>query len=81
MRKLADRVGAETGRARFLVAEVGGDRANEEMKLYTEGHDRLHSAYGFLYLYADRLTPELVAEALGEWPDAPGIGWPISSMT
>jgi len=76
LRKLADRVGAETGRARFLVAEVGGDRANEEMKLYTQGSDRLHSAYGFLYLYADRLTTELVDGGPAMWPGVEGEGWP-----
>ena len=37
---------------------------------------RLHSAYGFDFLYADRLTPTLVAESAGRWPDRPEIGWP-----
>ncbi|MFH7611462.1 alpha-amylase family glycosyl hydrolase, partial [Pseudomonas syringae pv. tagetis] len=27
-------------------------------------------------LYAERLTPALVADAVARWPDAPGIGWP-----
>lgn len=61
---------------RFLVAEVAGDRANEEMHLYTEGTDRLQSAYGFLYLYAPELTPELVREGPAMWPGTPGEGWP-----
>ncbi|MFC5344598.1 alpha-glucosidase [Brevundimonas staleyi] len=61
---------------RFLVAEVAGDRANEEMHLYTEGTDRLQSAYGFLYLYAPKLTPELVREGPAMWPGTPGEGWP-----
>jgi alpha-glucosidase len=37
---------------------------------------RLHSAYGFDFLYADRLTPTLVAESAGRWPDRPDMGWP-----
>jgi alpha-glucosidase len=61
---------------RFTVAEVGGDDALREMKSFTEGEGRLNSAYGFNFLYADRLTPKLVREAADAWPDAPGTGWP-----
>ena len=61
---------------RFMVAEVGGDDNLREMRLFTEGGHRCHSAYGFEFLYAPRLTPALVAEALTSWPDAPGHGWP-----
>ena len=60
----------------FTVAEVGGDDAAREMKLFTEGDHRLNSAYGFNFLYAERLTPTLVCGALSEWPDADGMGWP-----
>src|SRR5690606_6360791 len=60
---------------RFTVAEVGGDDAAREMKLFTAGDRRLHSAYGFDFLYADRLTPQLVRKAAEGWPDAPGVGW------
>ncbi len=76
LRHLADDYGLATGKDRFLVAEVGGDRANEEMKLYTEGDDRLHSAYGFLYLYADRLSTELVDRGPAMWPGVADEGWP-----
>ena len=61
---------------RFTVAEVGGDHADREMKEYTAGTDRLHSAYGFLYLYADTLKSELVAQGETMWPDQQGEGWP-----
>ncbi|MDX2210531.1 MAG: alpha-amylase family glycosyl hydrolase [Sphingopyxis sp.] len=61
---------------RFTVAEVGGDDHDREMKLFTAGGRRLDSAYGFNFLYAERLTPALVADALRAWPDADGIGWP-----
>lgn len=60
----------------FTMAEVGGDEALAEMQLYTAGENRLNSAYGFDFLYADELTPELVATALAQWPDRRGIGWP-----
>ncbi|WP_326914279.1 alpha-amylase family glycosyl hydrolase [Sphingopyxis chilensis] len=61
---------------RFTVAEVGGDDAVREMKLFTAGEGRLSTAYGFDFLYADKLTPQLVREAAEQWPDAPGTGWP-----
>lgn len=61
---------------RFTVAEIGGEDALREMKLYTRADDRLNSSYGFDFLYADALTPAVIAEALGEWPDRPGMGWP-----
>ena len=60
----------------FTVAEVGGDDAEAEMKAFTQGDARLNSAYGFNFLYADRLTPSLVCAALAEWPDEEGLGWP-----
>ncbi len=61
---------------RFTVAEVGGDHADREMKEFTAGNDRLHSAYGFLYLYADTLKGELIGIGDGMWPDQQGEGWP-----
>jgi alpha-glucosidase len=58
------------------VAEVGGADAEVEMKSFTSGTGRLHSAYGFNFLYAERLTPSLVDHAVTAWPDVQGIGWP-----
>lgn len=60
----------------FSLAEVGGEQALAEMHEFTRGANRLDSAYGFDFLYADRLTPALVASAAGAWPDSPGTGWP-----
>ncbi len=60
----------------FTVAEVGGDHAETEMKAFTRGEGRLNSTYGFNFLYARHLTPALVREAMEEWPDEPGMGWP-----
>ena len=62
--------------ARFTVAEVGGERAAAEMKLYTAGETRLNSAYGFDYLYAEALTPEVVRDTIRNWPGMDGEGWP-----
>ncbi|WP_294258949.1 alpha-amylase family glycosyl hydrolase [uncultured Sphingomonas sp.] len=71
LRTLADRYPG-----RFTVAEVGGPAPEAEMHLFTAGETRLNSAYGFNFLYADRLTPALVRDAVAEWPEAPGVGWP-----
>jgi alpha-glucosidase len=60
---------------RFTVAEVGGEQADREMKLFTQG-SRLNSAYGFNFLYADTLTPELIHQSMALWPGEEGEGWP-----
>jgi alpha-glucosidase len=59
---------------RFTLAEVGGYHALSEMQAFTEGDARLNSAYGFDFLYAEQLTPELVARIANEWPES--AGWP-----
>jgi alpha-glucosidase len=60
--------------ARFTLAEVGGAHALGEMQAFTAGEARLNSAYGFDFLYADKLTPALVAQIASEWPET--AGWP-----
>ncbi|WP_344697553.1 alpha-amylase family glycosyl hydrolase [Sphingomonas rosea] len=69
VRTLLDDYGA------FAVAEVGGEQAFREMHDYT-ADGRLHSAYGFDYLYADRLTPALVAQSAAHWAASEVAGWP-----
>ncbi|HJR82888.1 MAG TPA: alpha-glucosidase [Sphingomicrobium sp.] len=59
---------------RFTVAEVGGPEPLAEMRAFTQGDARLNSAYGFDFLYADRLTPTLVKRAVEDWPE--DAGWP-----
>ena len=71
LRALLDRYGAT-----FTVAEVGGPSPEAEMHAFTQGDRRLNSAYGFNFLYANNLTPALVRDALAQWPDTPGAGWP-----
>jgi len=61
---------------RFTVAEIGGEGAEADLPAYTQGTQRLHTAYGFNFLYADRLSPALVRRAMGDWPQTPGTGWP-----
>jgi alpha-glucosidase len=53
--------------AGFTVAEVGGDTPLTEMRAFTQGETRLNSAYSFDFLYAERLTPELVARVAEDW--------------
>jgi len=70
-----ERLRGVTGDA-FTVAEVGGPNPLDEMHAFTAGDRRLNSAYGFDFLYAEALTPTLVARAVMDWPDSPGMGWP-----
>jgi alpha-glucosidase len=59
---------------RFTLSEVGGDHALAEMQTFTQGNARLNSAYGFDFLYAESLTPELVTRVAEDWPES--AGWP-----
>jgi alpha-glucosidase len=70
------RVLVEEYGGRFTVAEIGGEGSESDMPLYTQGTERLHTAYGFNFLYADRLSPALVRRAMDAWPDTSGTGWP-----
>ncbi|WP_286829616.1 MULTISPECIES: alpha-glucosidase family protein [Kordiimonas] len=60
----------------FTVAEVGGERALEEMQLFTRGDQGLNTAYSFEFLEADTLSARVIREAVEAWPDTPGMGWP-----
>ncbi len=60
----------------FTVAEVVGPRALAEMKAFTADERHLSSAYGFAFLYADALTPDLVRRTIADWTGVPGEGWP-----
>jgi alpha-glucosidase len=42
----------------------------------TAGDRRLHTSYGFNFLYADALTPSLVQSAVEAWSDDTGALWP-----
>jgi alpha-glucosidase len=64
------------GSDRFTVAEVGGEQALTEMKSFTAGDSRLNTSYGFDFLYSETLSPALILDALANWPDKAGEGWP-----
>jgi alpha-glucosidase len=70
IRALTERYGG-----RFTVAEIGGEGAEPIMQLLTTGDRRLHTSYGFNFLYADALTPALVRATLEAWPEEAGA-WP-----
>ena len=61
---------------RFTVAEVGGEDGESAMKSFTAGAKRFHTAYGFNFLYADTLTPQLVRAATEAWPADGNSAWP-----
>lgn len=71
IRELTDSYGE-----RFTVAEIGGEDAEGDMHQYTQGDSRLHTAYGFNFLYAEQLTPAVVRKALESWPAKNDMGWP-----
>ena len=60
----------------FTVAEVGGPNPLGEMKAFTEGSHRLNSAYNFDFLYAEKLTSDIVRQSLEQWTGGQGEGWP-----
>ncbi|MDJ0921333.1 MAG: alpha glucosidase [Henriciella sp.] len=60
----------------FTVAEVGGPNPIGEMKAFTDGDQRLNSAYSFDFLYAPDLTAERVKNAIGQWTQDANEGWP-----
>mgnify|MGYP000279860955 CR=1 FL=1 len=61
---------------RFSVAEVVGPNPVPEMKSFTEGEERLHSAYNFDFLYAQTISPARVRRSLEQWNGEAGEGWP-----
>jgi len=89
-RHLYDRTRPETlafiARFRALLDEYGavsvGEIEDEEplrvQRIYTDGADKLHTAYSFFLLRARQATPALFAEALAGWQHA--RGWPSWSV-
>jgi alpha-glucosidase len=62
----------------MMVGEIGDDDDLARQREYTDGPDRLHTAYSFHLLNARRATPELFTTALAAWTDA--AGWPSWSL-
>jgi alpha-glucosidase len=90
-RHLYDRTQPETlafvARLRALLDEFGamavGEIEDEEpLKVqcdYTDGPDRLHTAYSFFLLRQRQLTPAVIKEAMAGWQGA--RGWPSWSLS
>ncbi|MBL8536720.1 MAG: alpha-glucosidase [Hyphomonadaceae bacterium] len=90
-RQLYNRTQPETlafiGRLRGLLDQFGaiaiGEIEDEEplkvQRAYTDGDDRLHTAYSFYLLRQRAMTPAIVAEAMAGWEGA--RGWPSWSLS
>ena len=68
----------DTYPGRMSVGEVFDEPALPRQIEYTAGADRLHTAYSFHLLSAERATPELFAEAISSWAEVDG--WPSWSL-
>jgi alpha-glucosidase len=63
---------------RMTVGETVATHALELQQEYTEGQNRLHTAYSFYLLNARAASPELFAQTLRAWAGA--SGWPAWSL-
>jgi alpha-glucosidase len=61
----------------MMVGEID-DPALARQREYTDGADRLHTAYSFHFLHATRSTPMLFTDAIDAWEGA--VGWPSWSL-
>jgi alpha-glucosidase len=73
LRALLDEYGAVS------IGEIEDDEPISVQREYTEGRDRLHSAYSFFLLRAETASPALFHEALAGWQGA--SGWPAWSLS
>jgi len=64
---------------RMTVAEIASTSHIRRSIEYTEGAGRLHTAYSFIFLECDSLTPDLVRRALEEWDSEDA--WPSWSFS
>ncbi|MDT8439712.1 MAG: alpha glucosidase [Wenzhouxiangellaceae bacterium] len=65
--------------ARMSVAEIASSKHMQRTVEYTQGPDRLHTAYNFIFLETDRLTPGLLRHALEPWDGVEA--WPSWSFS
>lgn len=64
---------------RFAVGEIEDEQPLLRQREYTDGPERLHTAYSFFLLRAERTTPALFLEAMRGWENA--YGWPAWSLS
>ena len=73
LRKLLDQYGA------MAVGEIEDEEPLKVQRDYTDGDDRLHTAYSFFLLRQRALTWDVVGEAIAGWEGAQG--WPAWSLS
>jgi alpha-glucosidase len=73
VRALLDRYGA------IAVGEIEDEEPLKVQRAYTDGADRLHTAYSFFLLRAREMTPSVIKDAMAQWQDADG--WPSWSFS
>jgi alpha-glucosidase len=67
--------------ARMTVAEIGSEANLERMIEYTQGQERLHTAYSFLLL-GDQPSPARLVEINAPWQeDAGSAAWPSWALS
>ncbi len=64
---------------RFAVGEIEDEDPLTRQREYTDGPDRLHTAYSFFLLRAQTATPAMFEEAMRGWAGADG--WPAWSLS
>lgn len=69
---------ADARGGKMLLGEIFDDHPLARQIEYTQGDDRLHTAYSFHLLDAVKAAPALFAEALAAWEKAEG--WPSWSL-
>ncbi|MBY0564868.1 MAG: DUF3459 domain-containing protein [Hyphomonadaceae bacterium] len=73
LRALLDQYGA------ISIGEIEDEEPLRVQREYTEGDDRLHTAYSFFLLRQRTMTPAVIAEAMAGWDGA--SGWPSWSLS
>jgi alpha-glucosidase len=73
LRALLDEYGAVS------VGEIEDEEPLKVQRDYTDGDDRLHTAYSFYLLRQREMTPAIVREAMAGWEGA--RGWPSWSLS
>ena len=73
LRALLDEYGA------FAVGEIEDEEPLKVQRDYTDGPERLNTAYSFFLLRTREMTPQIVREAMAQWRGAKG--WPSWSFS
>lgn len=74
LRALLDRYGA------MAVGEIEDEEPLKVQREYTDGPDRLHTAYSFFLLRQRAMTPAVIKDAMAQWEGAHGLpSWSLSN--